>query len=252
MKKTLFLVVMTFLAFFAAAQATRQLPLPQHYRSNHDAEPIENHIKACALTVSHTQAFWLYVDNVLQNEHAVQSIRVERVPSGNHNIRVELDDKDYNSVGKNVYLNEDALYLVDQRVNLLGLIKRAGRVAPQITVSLTLSQDDPYGLQGRHARGGLVPCLNEADFKQAVDVLQKERYDKARLNIAKQIASDNCMSVQQIREFCLLFTADKYRLEFAKHAYPYCLDANKYYLLNDVMQYKASKEELVRFVADYK
>ena len=45
------------------------------------------------------QAFWLFVDDVLQNENAVHSIRINNIRSVEVYIRVELDNGSQDCVG---------------------------------------------------------------------------------------------------------------------------------------------------------
>ena len=86
--------------------------------------------------------------------------------------------------------------------------------------------------------------MNPRDFDEAVALLSKEKFDDTRLATAKQIVTNNPMTVNQIAQICQLFTYESNRLELAKFAYPYCIEKNKYYMLNEVFTYDSSKQEL--------
>ena len=90
--------------------------------------------------------------------------------------------------------------------------------------------------------------MNPKDFNEAVTLLSKESFDDTRLATAKQIIATNPMTVNQIAQLCRLFTYENNALELAKFAYPYCVEKNKYYMLNDVFTYDSSKRELNEYI----
>ena len=79
-------------------------------------------------------------------------------------------------------------------------------------------------------------------------MISNESFDDTKLALAKQIISSNPMTVNQIVNICKLFSFESKKLEFAKFAYSYCTDRNKYYLLNEVFTYDSSKRELNEFI----
>ena len=90
--------------------------------------------------------------------------------------------------------------------------------------------------------------MNPRDFEEAMTLLSKETFDDTRLATAKQIVANNPMTVNQIMEICQLFTFESNKLELAKFAYPYCIEKNKYYMLNEVFTYDSSKKELNEYL----
>lgn len=92
------------------------------------------------------------------------------------------------------------------------------------------------------------PCMNEADFNEFRDMLAENAFDSGKLTIAKQAISSNPMCVHQIAAICRMFSFENNKLEFAKYAYAYCTEKNKYYLINDVFSYESSKNELNEYI----
>ena len=90
--------------------------------------------------------------------------------------------------------------------------------------------------------------MNPKDFEKAIQLISDESFDSKRLTIAKRIITDNKMSVKQIADICKLFTFEANRLEFAKYAYHFCVDPNRYFLLDEVFTYSSSKEELFDYI----
>ena len=90
--------------------------------------------------------------------------------------------------------------------------------------------------------------MNPKDFEKAIQLISDETFDSKRLTVAKRIITDNKMSVKQIASICELFTFEANRLEFAKYAYRFCVDPNRYFLLDEVFTYSSSKEELFDYI----
>lgn len=90
--------------------------------------------------------------------------------------------------------------------------------------------------------------MNEADFNEFRDMLAENAFDSGKLTIAKQAISANPMCVHQIATICRMFSFENNKLEFAKYAYAYCTEKNKYYLINDVFSYESSKNELNEYI----
>lgn len=90
--------------------------------------------------------------------------------------------------------------------------------------------------------------MKHADFRQAKTQIENESFDNSRLNLAKQIVSGNKMSATQITEICKLFSFENNALDFAKFAYQFCTEPNKYYLVNEVFKFDSSKRELNDYI----
>ena len=73
-------------------------------------------------------------------------------------------------------------------------------------------------------------------------------YPWAKLTVAEQVVSANPVTANQILGICKLFSFESNKLSFAKFAYTYCVDKNKYYLLNEAFSYESSKRELNEFI----
>lgn len=83
--------------------------------------------------------------------------------------------------------------------------------------------------------------MSPKDFDEAYTMIQHESFDDTRLAIAKQVVASNKMTVNQIKQIATLFSFESNKLEFAKFAYQYCIEKNKYYLLYDVFDHASSK-----------
>lgn len=104
---------------------------------------------------------------------------------------------------------------------------------------------DRYGNSGR---GGCRMAMNAADFNEARNSVASSSFDETRLSTAKQIISANCMTAAQIATMLNVFSFEASKLDFAKYAYPFCVDKNNYFKLNNVFSFESSKTELNNYV----
>lgn len=235
------------------------LPSMAQYRGHGGHGPGGGHESASSLTIvaPKHQTFWLFVDDVLQNENAVHSIRINNLWPAELYIRVELDNKNQDCVGRFVDLKHPQGFNIVQHGDLLGLEPSQGNIRPELTMDLLTEMPLPPVPPTPQVGPGQPPVLepvhmemgmNPRDFDEAMALLSKETFDDTRLATAKQIIANNPMTVNQIAQICRLFTYESNKLEWAKFAYPYCVDKNKYYMLNEVFTYDSSKQELNEYI----
>lgn len=228
--------------------------------------------------VSDQQAFWVFIDDVQQNDHSTRSIRIERVPTGEHYLRVEMDNNEHITYGQYIMVEPSGgTYRIDNQRHLYGFtlyhgIPRTEQVIsyqkvttlpPQVPAREHYGQPMPHP-QGEHPQNhdmhpapipAPVPgplAMNEMDFQRALSVIKSEDFENTKLSTAKQVAANNLLTVNQISRICQLFEFDNTRLDFAKTAYFRCVDKNQYYLLHSVFEFENNKKELDKFVQQQK
>ena len=142
-----------------------------------------------------------------------------------------------------------------QQGNLFGFKPVQINVRPEVVKDLLTATPRPpmpgQGMNGQPPMPGQAHMemgMNPKDFNETVAMLSQETFDDTRLATAKQIVAKNPMTVNQIAQICRLFTYESNRLELAKFAYPFCIDKNKYYMLNEVFTYDSSKRELNDYI----
>jgi len=212
-------------------------------------------LQLTSLTVSSDhQAFWLFIDDHQLNEKSTTSIRVDRIPEGEHYLRVEMDNQQHNTVGQYILLaDRNNQYRIEKQRHLYGLSMNYGMIRPAVVVVFPTKPQNPPRPQVHHNPGnafhpGAQMPMNNADFQAAMTYIQSKNFDKDKLAAAKQILVNNLVNVNQISQICGLFSFDKDKLEFAKYAYSHCVDQNRYFMLNSVFTFESSKTELDKFV----
>ncbi|MCQ2320143.1 MAG: DUF4476 domain-containing protein [Bacteroidales bacterium] len=249
-----FIVLFAFLALPAMAQ------IQVYHGGNHSGAQQST----LSVTTSNHQGFWLFVDDILQNENPVRSISIQNMPASDYYIRVEMNNNEHNCVGQFVNFNRPQSFEFAQRNGFYGLIAIQGGFRPELAMSLISATPQngqllPPPVPGNNV--GMNPTIplpppapgnnmgmNPVDFNQAKELIRNESFDNSRLALAKQVVSGNGMNAAQITEICKLFSFENNALEFAKYAYQYCTEPNKYYLVNEAFKYDSSKRELNDYI----
>ena len=230
------------------------LPAMAQYRGHgshgHDSHNHQGQASSITIVAPRHQTFWLFVDDVLQNEQPVHSICINNIWPDEFYIRVELDNREQNCFGQFIDLRHPQGFRIVEHRGLYGLEPTQESIRPELIMDLYLGHIAP-----EPPIAGPVPPIqpephgmSPKDFDEACAMIQHESFDDTRLAIAKQVVSSNRMTVNQIAQIARLFSFESNRLEFAKFAYPYCIEKNKYYLLYDVFDHDSSKRELNEYI----
>jgi len=99
-----------------------------------------------------------------------------------------------------------------------------------------------------HHSDGCYAAMPAGEFAEAKDQVQKASFADDKIRIAKQITEANCLSVAQIKEIAKLFSFEDNKLDFLKFAYDFTFEKKKYYMVNDVLNFSSSKEDLDNYI----
>lgn len=246
---------------------------PRAYAQRPDHQGMQNYMTSLTI-VSDQQAFWVFIDDVQQNDNSTRSIRIERVPAGEHYLRVEIDNNEHITFGQYIMVDPTGTtFHIDIQRHLYGFSQYHGIPRPEHVVSFQRAVSVPTQRHGQpdphqhrehphnHDMHQPMPvptpapgpiAMNEIDFQRALSVIKSEDFENTKLSTAKQVASNNLLTVNQISRICQLFEFDNTRLDFAKTAYFRCVDQNQYYLLHSVFEFDSNKKELDKFVQQQK
>lgn len=240
MKKHLIFALVLFTALPCMAQVAS-------IKSKHHDNPRGN--ASLSIVAPKHQTFWLYIDDVLQNDQPVHSICIRNMGEDRYYIRTELNNPQQNCVGQFVDLKHSQSISITQSGKHYGLNPTQDQILPDLTLDLITEPSSTDG--NSHSNIPIPPmssCMSSQDYENAYRLISKESFDSSKLAIAKQIVSANPMNAGQILGICKLLSFESNKLDFAKYAYPYCVEPNKYYLLNETFTYESSKRELDEFI----
>ena len=245
MKKILLFAFLLFLVLPNIAQVTSVRP-------QHQGSPQGNTSLTVAVPRNQNYRFWLYVDDVLQNESPIRSICIRSLWNDNFHVRVELDNPQRNCAGQYVDMRQSQTLAVAHADKWYGLEPTDAFIHPEVTMDLITQQPNGGSIQPNLSpMPPLSWGMKPQDYEEACRLISNESFDSSKLTTAKQVVSSNPMTTIQILSICKLFSFESNKLEFAKFAYSYCVDQNKYYLLNEAFSYESSKRELNEYIKGF-
>lgn len=99
-----------------------------------------------------------------------------------------------------------------------------------------------------HGGVNIIYGVSHDDFASMKRSVDNRSFDTGRLSIAKQMASTNPLSSRQVRELMDLFTFESTKLEFAKFAYHYVINPERFYEVNDAFTFSSSTTDLYQYI----
>lgn len=130
-----------------------------------------------------------------------------------------------------------------ERVTVSTGINMGGSVTHTTTTTTTTTGGGSVGYVEPVQQGCMYP-MNSRDFESAKGTIRGQSFEDTKLSTAKNIAGSNCLSAQQVKEICQIFSFEESKLDFAKFAYTRCTDRNNYFKVTEVFSFSSSTEEL--------
>ena len=105
---------------------------------------------------------------------------------------------------------------------------------------------DDYG------NSGFNRAMSDHEFNMVMQSMRNEWLENNKAKSASQIISTNYLTTMQVRQMLQLFSFENLKLDLAKQAYVKTVDQRNYHQLNDVFSFASSREELTRFIRNYR
>jgi hypothetical protein len=192
------------------------------------------------------------------------SIRINGLETGTHTIRISREKKSgvFNmNMGKKFDVLFNSTINVKNRTNVAITIDRAGRVAIQEN-RISNGRDNQWkdrdydfdnGGYGSYDNNyGYESGMNDREFTRVLESVKKEWLESNKIKSATHIVTSNKLTSAQVKQMALLFGFESNKLELAKQAYANTVDKKNYYMLNDVFSFSSSKDELARFIRNFR
>ena len=103
-------------------------------------------------------------------------------------------------------------------------------------------------VEGYNGPIGCPMPMAHSDYESAKSTIDGKSFESDKLTIAKQIASSNCLTSQQVKGIMGLFSFEDSKLDFAKFAYSHTYDKGNYYKVNDAFQFSSSTDALNQYI----
>jgi hypothetical protein len=99
---------------------------------------------------------------------------------------------------------------------------------------------------------GNKTVMNDNEFGRTLFSIGNERFENNKVNMAMQVINANYFTSSQVKQMLQLFSFENNKLDLAKKAYGKTIDQRNYYLVNEVFSFNSSKDELARYIRDYR
>ena len=91
-------------------------------------------------------------------------------------------------------------------------------------------------------------AVHPQEFALMLQTIRNRPFDNTRMQVARQIISQNFFTTAQAMQIVSLFSFERSRLEVAKFAYHRTVDQQNYFLMYDVFSFNSSVNELNRYI----
>ena len=192
------------------------------------------------------------------------TVTLRDLSTGYHSIRIYTELKKNNGRGigfglgkkirqETIYNNRIFLkngYHLDIVVNRFGKVFTDERRADRNDD--WYNDDDDWDRYDHDRYDHFNRVMDGRDFSQAKETLKREWFENNRMTQAKQIIDRNFFTTDMVKEMLYLFTFENNRLEMAKYMYGHTVDKGNYFKISDVLLMSRSKDELNRYIRDYR
>jgi hypothetical protein len=109
-----------------------------------------------------------------------------------------------------------------------------------------------YVVPGYNGPTGCQYPMNPQDFAGIKASIMSKSFENTKLEIAKQVLGQRCMTSSQVSEIISVFDFESTKLDFAKFAYGRTFDLGNYYQINDAFTFESSISDLNNYINSYR
>jgi hypothetical protein len=95
---------------------------------------------------------------------------------------------------------------------------------------------------------GCKAAMTPSNFETMKKSVESKPFSDTKMSTAKIATKNNCLSVNQVKEICKLFSMDEDKLTYAKFAYDYCVDKGNYFQVSEVFSFSTTTDEFNEFL----
>ncbi len=92
-------------------------------------------------------------------------------------------------------------------------------------------------------------AMPDNEYQRAKSSIQSKASEYGKLTIAEEVADNNNLNTEQVRDIMNSFASEDSKLEFAKYAYDHTIDKGNYYIVNDAFTSDASIKSLNKYIS---
>lgn len=206
------------------------------------------------------------------------SLRVQGIEAGYHQVKIYRAKSNgvFNILGKRYEVVFNSSINVKPRSNMLITVDRSGRSVVTDNRNNGRDRNDRDWANGRDFDYDRVPSygdynndrggrwgdydnhygyespVSDREFDRIFQSAQREWLESDKLKITTQAVTANRVSSAQVKQLMQLFSFESNKLQLAKQAYANTVDKRNYSLINDAFSFNSSKDELARFIRNFR
>ena len=210
------------------------------------------------------EPFYLKLDGKLVNHKASNFVRVDHLRPGKHyvEVKVRTRHRDY-QLGTKVYVRHgfEINYAVD-------LVERKGKLKlrvlsevpllpppPVVVPRVPYPPAEPYRPAPPHyddrydSRNRCDYLMSRQDVDRLADAMKSRSFESTKLTIAREALRNSSILSEDLKYLLQQFDYESTRVEFAKYAYAYVCDRERFYYVYDIFKFDSSVRELEEYTS---
>ncbi len=130
----------------------------------------------------------------------------------------------------------------------------AGQTLVQTTTPKTPPKTHPIntGVVHNNNAGKCSFPVSDIDFANIKNTVRGQNAEDSKFKVAKQLVGSTCLRSAQIKELLDLLSFERNRLDLAKLCYAFAFDPQSYYLIDNALATKTSRDELEAYILTQK
>ena len=121
-------------------------------------------------------------------------------------------------------------------------------VRPIIDTKPKPAEPEVYSMPGYTGRVGCAWPMSTTEFADVKKSIEAKSFEDSKMTLAKQVGSNRCFTVDQVKGLMALFSFEDSRLDIAKFAYDRTFDIDNYYQVNDAFTFESSIDDLNSYI----
>lgn len=210
------------------------------------------------------EAFYLKLNGKLVNHTASNFVRVDHLRPGKHYVEVKVRGRhrDFHLATK-VYARQgfETNYGVNvserKGVLRLRLLSEVPLLPPPppVVVPPRVPYPEPYRPvpprydDDRHNRDRCDYLMSREDVDRLADAMKSRSFESTKLTIAREALRNSSILAEDLKYILQQFDYESTRVEFAKFAYEYICDRERFYYVYDVFKFDSSVRELEEYTS---
>lgn len=196
----------------------------------------------------------VYLDGEKKNNEPSSRVRIINLREPYYKLKIVFTDSTIEPVEKKMLLVQDSkgypvdvIYVVKKnKKGFYGIHWKSQTIWPG------------YIQPPRQPKQALLPTpvktcetatLDQPNFEQALKSIGDLQSVDAKMLLAKQLISTNCMETKQVKQLVQQFPEETQRLEIAIYAYAYTVDKGHYFQLNELFKNEKNIETLFQNIS---